>query len=129
MEKELFESQIRSALGIKALAHIKSLTEDLLPVNGAVSYSMSDMTNRVLGKIAIVNRIRNGKLQLNKKVDVMGKGYKLLPNGLVVRMSQSEIRNRARAAKVAVRKRQAEMFQILRNRTMSDKRRDSFFGG
>ena len=68
-------------------------------------------------------------MQLNKKVDVMGKGYKLLPNGLVVLMSPIEIRNRARAAKIAVKTRNLEMFQILRKRANSEIKRNMYFGG
>lgn len=126
---ETFKESVNAALANKALDSIIAITEDILPVGGAAQLSMHQMTDRVIGKIEIVNRIRNGKVQLNKKVDVMGKGYKLLPNGLVVLMSPVEIRNRARAAKIAAKKRNLEMFQILRKRANSEITRNVYFGG
>lgn len=126
---ETFKESVNAALANKALDSIVAITEDILPVGGAAQLSMHQMTDRVIGKIAIVNRIRNGKVQLNKKVDVMGKGYKLLPNGLVVLMSPVEIRNRARAAKIAAKKRNLEMYQILRKRANSEIKRNMYFGG
>ncbi len=126
---ETFKESVNAALANKALDSIIAITEDILPVGGAAQLSMHQMTDRVIGKIEIVNRIRNGKVQLNKKVDVMGKGYKLLPNGLVVLMSPVEIRNRARAAKIAAKKRNLEMFQILRKRANSEIKRNVYFGG
>lgn len=128
MDKNLFESQIQNQLCHLAYHKILGLTESLLPSSGAVQLDMKQMTDRTIGRIAIVNRIRNGQVQLNKKVDVMGKGYKLLPNGLVVRMSPQEIRNRAKAAKIAEKKRKMEMFQILRNRAMSELKRNLYIG-
>lgn len=126
---ETFKESVNAALANKALDSIVAMTEDILPVGGAAQLSMHQMTDRVIGKIEIVNRIRNGKVQLNKKVDVMGKGYKLLPNGLVVLMSPVEIRNRARAAKIAAKKRNLEMFQILRKRANSEIKHNMYFGG
>lgn len=126
---ETFKESVNAALANKALDSIVAITEDILPVGGAAQLSMHQMTDRVIGKIAIVNRIRNGQVQLNKKVDVMGKGYKLLPNGLVVLMSPVEIRNRARAAKIAAKKRNLEMFQILRKRANSEIKHNMYFGG
>lgn len=126
---ETFKESVNAALANKALDSIVAITEDILPVGGAAQLSMHQMTDRVIGKIAIVNRIRNGQVQLNKKVDVMGKGYKLLPNGLVVLMSPVEIRNRARAAKIAAKKRNLEMFQILRKRANSEIKHNIYFGG
>lgn len=126
---ETFKESVNAALANKALDSIVAITEDILPVGGAAQLSMHQMTDRVIGKIEIVNRIRNGKVQLNKKVDVMGKGYKLLPNGLVVLMSPVEIRNRARAAKIAAKKRNLEMYQILRKRANSEIKRNMYFGG
>ncbi len=126
---ETFKESVNAALANKALDSIVAITEDILPVGGAAQLSMHQMTDRVIGKIEIVNRIRNGKVQLNKKVDVMGKGYKLLPNGLVVLMSPVEIRNRARAAKIAAKKRNLEMFQILRKRANSEIKHNMYFGG
>ena len=126
---ETFKESVNAALANKALDSIVAITEDILPVGGAAQLSMHQMTDRVIGKIEIVNRIRNGQVQLNKKVDVMGKGYKLLPNGLVVLMSPVEIRNRARAAKIAAKKRNLEMFQILRKRANSEIKHNMYFGG
>lgn len=83
---------------------------------------------RRMGRIAIVNRIRNGSLQMNKRVDVMGKGFKLMAGGQVVRMQPREILNRKRAAKRASRKRQMKMAQIVRKRMRSMQRRNSVMG-
>lgn len=121
-EKNLLEA-IRTELAKKALNCIKSITEDLLPVGGAVQMKMKSMMTRKLGRIQIVNRVRNGKVQFNKKVDVMGKGYKLLGNGMVVKMTPQEISKRAKGAKIGARKRKFEMAQILRKRAMSNARR------
>ena len=121
-EKNLLEA-IKAELAKKALKCVKNITEDLLPVGGAVQMNMKSMMTRKLGRIQIVNRVRNGKVQFNKKVDVMGKGYKLLGNGMVVKMTPTEIRKRARGAKIGARKRKFEMAQILRKRAMSNARR------
>lgn len=121
-EKNLLEA-IKAELAKKALKCVKNITEDLLPVGGAVQMNMKSMMTRKLGRIQIVNRVRNGKVQFNKKVDVMGKGYKLLGNGMVVNMTPTEIRKRARGAKIGARKRKFEMAQILRKRAMSNARR------
>ena len=120
-EKNLLEA-IKAELAKKALKCVKNITEDLLPVGGAVQMNMKSMMTRKLGRIQIVNRVRNGKVQFNKKVDVMGKGYKLLGNGMVVKMTPTEIRKRARGAKIGARKRKFEMAQILRKRAMSNAR-------
>lgn len=124
-KNSLFAS-IKSLLETKSLNAIKDLTEGLLPVNGAAQMNMKSLLSRKLGRIQIVNRVRNGKVQFNKKVDVMGKGYKLLPNGMVVKMSPKEISNRARAAKIGAKKRKFEMAAILRKRAMSNARRMGF---
>jgi len=83
---------------------------------------------RRMGRIAIVNRVRNGSLQMNKRVDVMGKGYKLMPGGQVIKMQPREIINRKRAAKRAARKRQMKMSMIIRKRMRSIQRRNSELG-
>lgn len=83
---------------------------------------------RRMGRIAVVNRVRNGLLQMNKKVDVMGKGYKLMPNGQVIKMQPREILNRKRAAKRAARKRQLKMAIIIRKRMRSLQRRNTALG-
>lgn len=118
---------------------IQEVFQSLLPSQGLAVINESQMFSpaqvtrplafeRRIGRIAVVNRIRNGKIQMNKKVDVMGKGYRLLKNGMVVKMSPKEILTRKRAAKIAARKRQLEMAQIVRRRLMSDRRRAAQIG-
>lgn len=112
----------------------QEILESLLPSNGQVlaegnnQFTQPRAFQRRIGRVAIVNRIRNGKLQMNKRVDVMGKGFRLLPNGQVIKMTPREIITRQRAAKRAARKRQMEMAMIIRNRMISLRKRNSQIG-
>jgi len=114
---------------------IQSVLESMLPSNGKVvlsegfaPYSPPKQFKRTIGRIAIVNRVRNGQVQMNKKVDIMGKGYRLLPSGQVIKMSPREILVRKQSAQRAARKRQMEMASIVRKRMMSIRRRHSQMG-
>lgn len=114
---------------------IQSVLESMLPSNGKVvlsegfaQYSPPKHFKRTIGRIAIVNRVRNGQVQMNKKVDIMGKGYRLLPSGQVIKMAPREILVRKQSAKRAARKRQMEMASIVRKRMMSIRRRHSQMG-
>lgn len=83
---------------------------------------LDEAINRwVVGRVAIVNRVRNGKVQIRKVVNIT-KGFKIV-KGQLVKMTPVEMRNRKRSAKIAVRKRKAEQMQINRNRTSSMRKR------
>lgn len=124
---------IKEMLDIKANHKIESILESRLPNNGALLLPLAapkppKQFKRTIGRIAIVNRIRNGKVQMNKKVNVMGKGYKLLASGQVIKMTPREILVRKIAAKRGARKRQVEMASIVRKRMLSMRRRNSQMG-
>ena len=80
-----------------------------------------DLHRHVLGRVAIVDRVRGGKIQIRKLVNLVA-GYKIV-DGSLQKMTPDEIRQRKRGAKVAVRKRRSEAAQIDRHLHISlDKR-------
>ena len=79
---------------------------------------MSDnVHHRTMGRVAIVDRIKGGKLQIRHIVNEVA-GFKII-DGQLVKMTPEEIRDRKRGAKVAVRKRRGEQAQIDRNLHLS----------
>ena len=89
--------------------------------------SQADRHNRrINGKVEIVNRVRNDKVQMQKKESAV-KGYKI-ENGVVVKMTLAEMKHRKLAAKIASRKRENEMATILRKRAISLKLRNQRLG-
>lgn len=135
---QLDKTLIENMLYEKANIQVIQLMEAKLPTGYGMNIkpisttypkvTMKQMTKTTFGKFAIVDRIRNGKLQINKKVDVMGKGYKLLPNGQVIRMNPREAIARARAAKRAAKKRKMYLGSINRNRKLSLQKRKFMIG-
>lgn len=80
-----------------------------------------DAHRRDLGKVAIVDRVRGGKIQIRKLVNEVA-GYKIVDSTLQ-KMTPEEIRARKRGARVAVRKRRGESAKIDRHLHLSlDKR-------
>lgn len=125
---------IKDTLNYMAVNSIYSLVESMLPKTGMIVENKSSMNEdfnkpshmkRTLGRVAIVTRIRNGKVQFNKKVNIMGSGYKLTQGGLVVIMTPREVMVRKMAAKKAARKRQIEMQSIIRKRMLAMRIRNS----
>lgn len=125
---------IKDTLNYMAVNSIYSLVESMLPKTGMIVENKSSMNEdfnkpshmkRTLGRVAIVTRIRNGKVQFNKKVNIMGSGYKLTQGGLVVIMTPREVMVRKMAAKRAARKRQIEMQSIIRKRMLAMRIRNS----
>lgn len=125
---------IKDTLNYMAVTSIYSLVESMLPKTGMIVENKSSMNEdfnqpshmkRTLGRVAIVTRIRNGKVQFNKKVNIMGSGYKLTQDGLVVVMTPREVMVRKMAAKRAARKRQVEMQSIIRKRMLAMRIRNS----
>ena len=89
--------------------------------------SQADRHNRrINGKVEIVSRVRNDKVQMQKKESAV-KGYKIV-NGVVVKMTLAEMKHRKLAAKIASRKRENEMATILRKRAISLKLRNQRLG-
>lgn len=82
--------------------------------------------HKVYGKLGIVDRIRGGQVQMQRKQSEQA-GYKVV-RGQVVKMDPEEMRNRKRSARIAARKRRSEMAQILRRRVISMKKREARFG-
>lgn len=72
---------------------------------------------RVVGRVAIVNRVRNGKVQMLKK-EPTTKGYKI-QNGQIVKMNYIEMRRRKIGARIASRKRRLKQTTINRKRALS----------
>lgn len=125
---------IKDTLNYMAVTSIYSLVESMLPKTGMIVENKSSINEefnqpghmkRTLGRVAIVTRIRNGKVQFNKKVNIMGSGYKLTQGGLVVKMTPREVMVRKMAAKRAARKRQIEMQSIIRKRMLAMRIRNS----
>lgn len=81
------------------------------------SSSGNNKNRQSRGKIALVNRIRGGKLQMRKAVSNK-KGYKI-KNGQAVRMKPAEIKKRKLSARIASKKRRNKMSQINRKRGIS----------
>lgn len=130
MVKNIIKESLDKLAFEKSLEFLSEKTKDEIIVeslNENVTHNVRPFERR-MGRIAIVNRIRNGSLQMNKRVDVMGKGYKLMPGGQVIKMQPREILNRKRAAKRAARKRQMKMAIIIRKRMRSLQRRKSELG-
>lgn len=73
-------------------------------------------------RFKIVNRVRNGKLQRRKKVSTI-KGYRMDPNGRMVRMSPQERMKRIRGQRKAKIKRKAKIARSLQRRKISIKKR------
>lgn len=91
-----------------------------------VQLAENDSNKIVRGKVAQVNRIRNGKLELKAtKSDV--KGYKI-KDGQAVRMSPKEVKKRKIGAKFAAKKRAQQASKIARKRAISMKMRDRRLG-
>jgi len=82
----------------------------------------SDTHFRQLGRVAIVDRIRGGKLQIRHLVNEVA-GFKIV-DGQLVKMTPEEVRARKRGAKVAVRKRRGEQAKIDRNLHLSLQKRE-----
>ena len=78
---------------------------------------------RVVGRVAIVNRVRNGKVQMLKKESTT-KGYKI-QNGQIVKMNYIEMRRRQIGARIASRKRRLEQTTINRKRALSMRLRNT----
>lgn len=130
-------TNIKEAITTLSVSHIYDLVESMLPKSGMLipdedslneDFSHPNHMKRTLGRVAIVTRIRNGKVQLNKKVDIMGSGFKLTPSGIVVKMSPQEVMVRKQAAIRGARKRQVEMQSIIRKRMLSMRIRNSRIG-
>jgi ribosomal protein L5 len=85
-----------------------------------------DKNKKVLGKMAVVNRVRGGKVQLRRAKSNVA-GYKIHA-GVVSKMTPEETRTRKIAGKIGARKRRAEMSKILRKRMISTRVRTSRLG-
>lgn len=86
----------------------------------------NDPNKKIFGKLAIVNRVRGGEVQLRKKESNQS-GYKV-ENGHIVKMTPEEARNRKRSARISARKRKSKMAQILRKRVLSLVKRTNRLG-
>lgn len=78
------------------------------------------------GKLAMVNRVRGGKLQMRKMVSDT-KGFKV-KNGVAVRMKPSEIKKRRISARFASKKRRNKQSLINRHRKISMRLRNRRLG-
>ena len=81
---------------------------------------MDEMISRWSEGIKSKMVVRGGKKMRKKVTDK--KGYKMV-GGKEVKMKSDEIRARAKAGKVAARKRKSKGAQIAKNRAMSMKKR------
>jgi len=78
------------------------------------------------GKVAIVDRVRGGQIQIRKLVNETA-GFKIV-DGNLVKMSPEEIRDRKRGARIAVRKRRGQEAKIERHMHASLKKREARLG-
>lgn len=85
-----------------------------------------DRNKRKAGRRSMVNRIRQGKVQIMHTVSEVP-GFKVV-NGQLVMMKPEERRKRKRAARITARKRSVKMAQILRKRNISLRKRKARFG-
>lgn len=84
---------------------------------------ITEATHRTdMGRVAIVDRVRGGVVQIRHVVNETA-GYKIL-DGNLVKMTPEEIRARKRGARIAVRKRRGEAAQIDRNLHFSLRKRE-----
>lgn len=124
-------NKIKAMLDRLVMEQVVTLAEQVAPnaLNGAQMGAGNVMhnANRLdLGRTAIVNRVRGGQIQMRKTVS-QTQGYKIVDGGLV-KMSPEEMRRRKFAAKISARKRRSMVAQIVRNRKISLRKRDSRFG-
>lgn len=80
----------------------------------------------VVGRVAIVDRIKGGVVQIRHIVNETA-GFKIV-DGQLVKMTPEEIRDRKRGARIAVRKRKGEAAQIDRNLHASLRKREVRLG-
>jgi hypothetical protein len=78
---------------------------------------------RDFGKVAIVDRVKGGQIQIRKLVNETA-GYKIV-DGNLVKMTPEEIRDRRRGARIAVRKRRGQEAKIERHLHASLKKREA----
>lgn len=86
----------------------------------------NDPHRRVIGRIALVDRVRGGKIQIRHMVTA-AVGFKI-QDGQLVKMTPQERRTRKRAARISARKRRGEQSQINRNTKISMRKRNARFG-
>ena len=104
----------------KLYAFISSIVENQdLAINAVVDTANPITMNRKTlgGKIDIVNRVRNGKVELHKRVSNT-KGYRI-KDGKIFKMSFGEKKKRKIGARIASRKRRIIMSRILKKRDRS----------
>jgi hypothetical protein len=89
--------------------------------------NITESHKTVLGRVAIVDRIKGGQIQIRHLVNDTGGGYKIV-DGQLVKMTPEEIRDRKRGARIAVRKRRSEAAQIDRNLHASLRKRETRLG-
>ena len=108
----------------KLYGFVSQLVENQQLANNAVmdTANPSTMNRKTLGgKIDIVNRVRNGKVELHKRVSNT-KGYRI-KDGKIIKMSFGEKKKRKLGARIASRKRKIVMSRILKKRDKSMKLR------
>lgn len=104
----------------KLYAFISSIVENQdLAINAVVDTANPITMHRKTlgGKIDIVNRVRNGKVEMHKRVSNT-KGYRI-KDGKIIKMSFGEKKKRKIGARVASRKRRINMSKILKKRDRS----------
>ena len=119
----MFDFDVKDMLYKKALSITEAILEqEVLPA----AIRAADRHHKKVGKMGIVDRVRDGKVQFRKKKSD-AKGFKIV-NGEIVKMTPEEMRRRKIAGKISARKRRAEMAQILRKRSVSLRVRDARLG-
>ena len=83
--------------------------------------SVTNIHHITMGRMALVDRIRGGVLQMRHLVSEQA-GYKIL-DGSLVRMTPQEQRRRKRAARISARKRRSKEAAIIRAQHLSLRKR------
>lgn len=124
LDDDLQEHVILQQLQTIAESKLQDMIVNLLEMTGVSDIVVAD--NAVMGsvnrkhfggKIDIVNRVRDGKVQMRKRVSNT-KGFRI-KDGKIIKMSFAEKKKRKVGARIASRKRKVIMARILRKRDKS----------
>ena len=123
-DDDLQEHVVLQQLQTIAESKLQDMIVNLLEMTGVNDIAVAD--NAVIGsvnrkhfggKIDIVNRVRDGKVQLRKRVS-NAKGFRI-KDGKIVKMTFAEKKKRKVGARIASRKRKVIMARILKKRAKS----------
>lgn len=121
LDEDFCYEKISSLVENKLYKFASSLVENQELATNAVLDTTNPITmhrKTLGGKIDIVNRVRNGKVELHKRVSNT-KGYRI-KDGKIIKMTFGEKKKRKLGARIASRKRRTIMSRILKKRDKSN---------